>query len=191
VFWRKCTQNVRGGNAWINYAAFVAIDAQEFHPIVLALARRLVKAKLPQRPPTLVIVALHASFAPERTHGRVVVSDELFRDSVPGYLRLELGRRIPGERFEVVVRGGEEYSILRGCYVSPWGRSILQDNEIDGLVLDTTWHVLRQQVTAIIMGAYCNVGVPLAFAFGVAETRELSEHRYTAFAELFGIDLSR
>jgi hypothetical protein len=113
VFWRKFAQNMRGGNAWINHAAFVAIDAQEFDPTVVALARTLVKTQLPQRPPMLFIFALHASFAPERAHGRIVVSDDLFRDSVPGYLRLELGRRIPGERFEVLVRGGEAYAILR------------------------------------------------------------------------------
>jgi hypothetical protein len=46
VFWREVTQNMRGGNAWINHAAFVAIDAQESHPIVLGLARTLVKTKL-------------------------------------------------------------------------------------------------------------------------------------------------
>jgi hypothetical protein len=45
-------------------------------------------------------------------------------------------------------------------------------------------------VTAIIMAVYCNVGIPLAFAFGVAETKELYEQLYTAFTRLFGIDLS-
>jgi hypothetical protein len=42
-------------------------------------------------------------------------------------------------------------------------------------MLDMTWHVLRQYVTAIIMAAYCNVSVPLGFVFGAAEVVELYE----------------
>jgi hypothetical protein len=61
------------------------------------------------------------------------------------------GGRIPSERFATVVRDGEEHSILRRYYVSPWVRSILQVNEIDGLMRDTTWHVLWRYVTAIII----------------------------------------
>jgi hypothetical protein len=34
---------MRGSNAWINHAAFVAIDAREFHPIVLAFASKLIE----------------------------------------------------------------------------------------------------------------------------------------------------
>jgi hypothetical protein len=45
---RWLTRNIRGGNAWIKHASFVPIDAHEFHPIVLALARKLVMAQLPQ-----------------------------------------------------------------------------------------------------------------------------------------------
>jgi hypothetical protein len=36
-YWAMPIGNMRGGNAWINHAAFVAIDAREFHLIVLAL----------------------------------------------------------------------------------------------------------------------------------------------------------
>jgi hypothetical protein len=41
------------------------------------------------------------------------------------------------------------------------------------------------------MAVYCNVGVPLAFAFGVAETKGLYEQLYAEFMRLFQIDLSR
>jgi hypothetical protein len=191
VVWRKITRNVRAGSAWIRHAAFVPVDAQEFHPIVLSLARKLVKAQLPRGPPTLFIFALHDSFAAQRVPRALPIDERTFRGCVPGYLRLELGREVPGDCFEVVVRRDERYSILRGCYVSPWACSILRDNEIDGLMLDTTWHVLRQYVTAIVMAVYCNVGIPLAFAFGVAETKGLYEQLYAEFMRLFQIDLSK
>jgi hypothetical protein len=35
--------NMRGGNARINHAAFVAIDAREFQPIVMAFASKLIE----------------------------------------------------------------------------------------------------------------------------------------------------
>jgi hypothetical protein len=95
---------------------------------------------------------------------------------------------VHGANFETILRGGEKCSILGGWYLSPWSRSILEDNVIDGLILDTMWQVLRQSVTALVMAVYCNVGVPLGFSFGVAETVELYQQQYAAFAELFAID---
>jgi hypothetical protein len=35
--------NMPGGNAWINHAAFVAIEPREFHPIVLAFVSKLIE----------------------------------------------------------------------------------------------------------------------------------------------------
>jgi hypothetical protein len=91
----------------------------------------------------------------------------------------------------VVHRVEEAFPILRGYYISPWSRSILQNNEIDGLMFDITWYVVRQYLTMIIMDIYCNVGIPLTFTFDVAETKELSEQLYMAFMKRFEIDFSQ
>jgi hypothetical protein len=190
-YWRLVPNQIRGGDAWINHAAFVAIDAREFHPIVLSLARTLVQARIPERPSTIFVHAMHTSFSPERAQRRPMMTQGEFCGSVPGYLNLEIGRMIRGEPFERVVRDGQEYSILRGSFVSPWARSILEENEVDGLMLDTTWHVIRQYVTAILMAVFRNVGIPLAFTFGATENLELYERLYEVFVELFNIDLGR
>jgi hypothetical protein len=139
--------------------------------------------------PTFFVFALHASFAIEKLHRSGVLTEMTFRSTVPGYLHLETSKQVHGDNFETVLRDSETYSILGGWYLSPWSRSILEDNAIDGLILDTTWHVLRQYVTALIMAVYCKVGVPLGFSFGVAETVELYQQQYTSFAEVFAIDL--
>jgi hypothetical protein len=44
---------------------------------------------------------------------------------------------------------------------------------MDGLMLDTTWEIIRKDVTTIIMAVCRNVGFPLGFAFGAAETVQL------------------
>jgi hypothetical protein len=191
VFWRRVLANLRhGGNVWINHAVFTLVDAAEFHPVVLDLGDRLIKACLPPRPATMFIFALETTFRKRLRHLRPCLCEATFCATVSGYLRLDLGTHLAQDSFETVDRNGERFSILRGLYISPWARAILADNEIDGLMLDTTWHIFRQYVTAILMAVFRNVGIPLGFAFGVAETAELYERHYAAFRELFGLDLS-
>jgi hypothetical protein len=96
---------------------------------------------------------------------------------------------VHGDNFETVLSDDEKYSIMGGWYLSLWSRSILEDDAIDGLILDTMWHVLCQYVTALVMAIYCNVGVPLGFSFGVTETVKLDQQQYAAFAEFFAINL--
>jgi hypothetical protein len=115
----------------------------------------------------------------------------IFPSTVPGYLHLEIGKQVHGDRFETVLRDGEKYSILGWWSLSPWSRLILEDKAIDQLILDTTWHALRQYVAALVLAVYGNVGVLLGFSFDVAETVELYRQQYIAFAELFAIDLRR
>jgi hypothetical protein len=52
-----------------------------------------------------------------------------------------------------------------------------EENRIVGFMTDTTWNVMRQYVTAFL------VAIPLAFAFGPAETAGL----YESFYEMFRI----
>jgi hypothetical protein len=132
VHWQMLVQNMRGGNAWTKHAAFVAIDAREFHPIVLALTARLIDFGLPWRSPTLFIFALHDSFALDRPHQRLILTEGIFRRVIPGYFHLYIGRRVAGELFESVFRRDEEYSVLSGCDLSRWARSILEENIADG-----------------------------------------------------------
>jgi hypothetical protein len=54
-------------------------------------------------------------------------------------------------------------------------------NTIDGLMLDTTWHVLTQYVTSLLMLVYEKVAAPLGFAFGVSARLRGEEHAKVAF----------
>jgi hypothetical protein len=57
-------------------------------------------------------------------------------------------------------------------------------------MLDTTWTVLRQYVTALLVAVSRNTAIPLAVAFGHVEDFELYEQFWSVFQEQFGIDLS-
>jgi hypothetical protein len=109
-----------------------------------------------------------------------------------GDLVFTLEERLLGDRMERWIVDGQEYSIMAGSYIHDLAphiiRNILQ-NQIDGLMLDTTWDVMRQYVAAIMVAISRNTAIALGFAFGPAETIELYEQFYTEFAK-HGIDLS-
>jgi hypothetical protein len=67
----------------------------------------------------------------------------------------------------------------------------LVNNEIDGLILDTTFKVIRQYHTAILLAIIHNVGLPLGFSFGPQESIDLYDHFYTTFRDELGINLTR
>jgi hypothetical protein len=79
---------------------------------------------------------------------------------------------------------------LSGWLITPWVRSVLVNNQIDGLIMETTWNVMGQYITAVLMAVFYNVGIPPALAFGPGETKELYSMFYASFLELFQIDLS-
>jgi hypothetical protein len=111
-----------------------------------------------------------------------------------GYLVLDLQQRRRGDDKPAFMDPTTQTmgSITGGCYVHPWAASILRnpENHIDGLIMDTTWTVLRQFVTAIIVAVSHNTAIPLAFAFGPIECSELYEHFWTVFNEKFHINLA-
>jgi hypothetical protein len=47
--------------------------------------------------------------------------------------------------------------------------------------MDTTFRVIRQYYTAILIAVSCNVGIPLAISFGLRESIELYDTVYQIF----------
>jgi hypothetical protein len=112
---------------------------------------------------------------------------------IPGWLSLNLFLRQPADegKLEPYDYEGSRWSIDSGIWVHPLAPSILTENEIDGIVLDTTFKVIRLYYTAILVAVYHNVGIPIAFTFGGGETEDLYNTFSVTFQELFGIDLKK
>ena len=119
-------------------------------------------------------------------------TEESFKANVEGFLDLEVTKSNLRTKGHIHI-DDVDYSILSGIYISPYSASILEDNNeiVDGLLMDTTWHVLPYYVTSILMCSVCNVGIPLAFSFGKGETSSLYEMFFETFNEKFGIDLGQ
>jgi hypothetical protein len=65
-----------------------------------------------------------------------------FKNSVPCYLQLDLGLRIDNDVFEVIENEEYDYSILGEWFITLWAKSMLQNNQIDGLMMDMTWKII-------------------------------------------------
>jgi hypothetical protein len=123
----------------------------------------------------------------------VTPNQDVFR-KYGGYLELFLEARHPHDKMESWVSGGIEYSIMGGIYVHPAASSIIrhkEDNRMAGVMMDTTWTVMRLYVTAILVGISRNTAIPLAFSFGPSETAQLYRHFYQTFQRRYGISIGQ
>jgi hypothetical protein len=189
IQWESPILDNRAGTAWIHDSSMIIPFAEvDFHPVIKSLTKRFCKLFMQPSPSTIFIFALQQILQPPRLTGREIRADTL-KQFISGHLRLYISLPSPDDEFELIHSQGESYSILHGWYIAPWARDILTKNSIDGLLLDTTWRVMRDYVTVILMAVLYNVGIPIALAFGPGETTELYEQIYEAFQNRFGIDL--
>jgi hypothetical protein len=148
------------------------------------------------------------TFAPEHKKRFVRVLSELispphersppasrltFSRHIKGFLKLWLKPRWRHDHLDLFIDEDGEFSIVHGCWIDRRAPSILQnraENRISCIMLDTTWSVLRQYVTAIMVAVSRNTAIPLAVAFGHVEDFELYDQFWVIFHEQFGIDLS-
>jgi hypothetical protein len=138
--------------------------------------------------PECIVARLHDALEVTKTKDQKDHSATAFL-SVPGWLCLRLGEAKQYDGRERYIHEGNQHAILSGYWVHGKAPSILTtDNQIDGLIMDTTFKVLRLYYTAILVAVSHNVGIPLAFSFGSHENIALYDSFYTAFSSL-GIDL--
>jgi hypothetical protein len=94
----------------------------------------------------------------------------------------------PDENRHRVDHNDFEDSVLSGVWLSALATAALVNNEIDGLILDTTFKMIRQYHTAILLAIVQNVGLPLGFSIGPQKSIDLYDHFYRAFRDELGID---
>jgi hypothetical protein len=77
--------------------------------------------------------------------------------------------------------------------VAPFSCSLLRDRAsiIAGILMDTTWRVIKLYVALALTVAAANVGIPIALNFGPTENAELYDGFYLIFRSLFNLDLPR
>lgn len=119
-------------------------------------------------------------------------TEKSFLNNTEGFLKLFISDKLYKNK-EHITLNEVEYSIISGIYISPYSESIIRDNPelIDGVIMDTTWKVLPLYVTSILMLSICNVGIPIGYCFGKAETCELYDMFFKTFDDLYKIKLNK
>jgi hypothetical protein len=81
--------------------------------------------------------------------------------------------------------------VLSGVWLSALGVATFANNELDGLILDTTFNVIRQYHPAILLAIIVNVRLPLVFSVALPESIELYDHFQITFRDEAWIDVTR
>jgi hypothetical protein len=130
-----------------------------------------------------------------KKHAKSVTTIFEFQRQTKGYLQLTVSpwQRQDHLHLESITWESQRYSILKGCYVAPFTYAIFRDYPelISGLLMDTTWRVIRLYVTSILTIVIANTGIPIAVSFGPAEDTAIYETFYSTFRSLFQLDLSQ
>ena len=118
-------------------------------------------------------------------------SETKFKRDAQGYIKFILTDEL-SDSFDSIIVDGNKYSVVNGIYITPYTVSILKNNPtiLNGLMLDTTWKVMYNYVTSILVASVCNVSVPLGFSFGKSETKDEYQLLFSFFKSKLNIDLS-
>lgn len=128
-----------------------------------------------------------------RQYDKIKTREQFFQNT-EGFIKFVVSEQNEADKQHQIMIDGKNYSILRGIYLSPFAKSIMGEknkNYVDGLLMDTTWHVINNYVTSILMVSVCNVGLPLGFSFGPSEDKAQYEMFYNTFSEEIGVPLDK
>ncbi|NLZ73129.1 MAG: hypothetical protein GX905_04840 [Bacteroidales bacterium] len=117
-----------------------------------------------------------------------VNSLEILEKKINGFIKLDVQPVTTKKRLISINIENVNHYIKSGVYISPWAKSLLEDKTItQGFLLDTTWKIMPYYVTSIIMISCYNIGIPIGFAFGHSEDKELYKNLLITIQEKTGI----
>ena len=126
----------------------------------------------------------------KRPNSRSISNLKQLKAITQGYLKILTVKQPIPKLFKLY--DDQDCYVLRGCYVSPFGQSILNQTAlIDGLMIDGTFKVLKNYVTCIVMCIVRNTGIPVGFSFSTIEDVELYDLVFETFLEITGVDLTQ
>jgi hypothetical protein len=177
---------------------FLRIDPQlvspAFFSVVQFLSNEGVEEHVTATPYKRFYVRYLCSILKPRKHPSEGYNQSTFERKIGGFLKFWVKPRWQIDHLHAFNHEGVQMSIVSGCWVHPSAPSILQNasnNRITCLMADTTWAVMSDYVTAILVGISHNTAIPLAISFGPIEDSNIYEIFFNIFYGQFGVDLSR
>ncbi len=180
-----------GTKAFFYHRPLIFSALHDFSNILYFFIKSTQKVELPFVHDTFAIHEFFQMYFQNKQ--KVINTYEKFKENVNGYLKLTIQKFHIKKNLAKYREGGINYYIISGIYVSPFAQNLIKNYSdiINGCLLDTTWKCLPYYVTSILMLSVKNTGIPISFAFGNKENKELYRMHFTAFKELFDIDLDK
>lgn len=118
--------------------------------------------------------------------------EDLSAVGLHGFFNLLLTYKIFQLNLQSYCIGNLDYYIMSGIHIMNKARSLSNINQIqiDGLILDTTWMAIPQYVFSILNACFCNSSIPIAFAFGGGEIISLYDFLISKVEKQLDINFS-
>lgn len=109
-------------------------------------------------------------------HIKINSIDDLIKEGMSRYFKFKLIPKVNKRKLQVFTVGDDDYYIKSGVFIFPIVVKLFERNQsidFDDFISDTTWFIIPNYVTAILMVSFLNTSLPLAFGFGQGETCSL------------------
>lgn len=173
-FFKKFNEISVGSQILLYKCSMVYSSKYDFSKIFHFFSKRIIPAGLPLNECTEMIYKYHETFSVVNSK-RIQSIDDLKREEVKGYLKFVLKYKTCRRKLPNYFLNNNEYYIVGGVFILPYSNSLFQNGDfsIEGYILDTTWTIMDNFVTAILMACFSNTSLPIAFAFGNTENANL------------------
>ena len=181
-----------GSKVLLNNKSMLYNSKYDFSKIFHYFIKRLIFNGLPHNEDTQMIYKYYENFC-VINHLNIFSIESLEKQDMKGYFKFFIKKRGNQKRLAKLVINDTKYSICSGVFVMPMARSLFEQNqelEIDGFIMDTTWSIMENYVTAILMASFLNTSLPLAFCFGNSENKILYRNLLITVQEQLNIDFA-
>ena len=136
----------------------------DFSNVFNSFVHKMIRDGIQENDDTETIIRYYETFCDEDTV--TVSSIEALKEKIAGYLLFNI---IPtGEKrrnYPKISYKSENWYIISGMYILPYAKSLVEDNQINGYLLDTTFLIMSYFDTSIIMASIFNTGMALGYSF--------------------------
>jgi hypothetical protein len=151
----------------------------DFHPSFPHIIKELI-TRVPNTPENKIVFVLKNLFF-QATEKVTVHSLQHLKELTKGRPIIYLSPVIDNTNFEIISKDEKQFSLIEGVYFTSFAYSILAQNKIQCIILDTTFRLLPHYVSSFLFIVIQNVGIPIGMSFTKTELKRTYQLFYENF----------
>ena len=136
----------------------------DFSDAFNSFVHKMIKDNIQENDDTEIIFRFFDTFCDENIE--TVSNIKALKEKIAGYLLFSI--ILAGDKrrnYPKINHKEKNWYITSGMYILPCAKSLIEDNQINGYLLDTTFRIMPYFDTSIIMASIYNTGMVLSFSF--------------------------